>query len=668
MKLLLFSLSLSAATIVVDTTQVRSGSVQVTTDREALRVTWPDERNRPWTATFSLDTTKPLITSIAQGNSNIIERARPFYWIETGKRRGGWDQFFDFPPSHPDGTRRFQSELQFTKATARTKGDRVQVFFEGLNLGLFRGGIAYTFYPGSRLVQQEAVVSTTEPDTAFFYDAGIQWTADSDRRPGNTMQTQITYYDTEGRLQAPILPFFSSERQPFATRYRTIAAQTANGSIAVFPAPHQYFMPRDFTSNLAHLWARSFRGQAGLGIRQLTDENWIFYPWMNAPPGTQQRLSLFLQLSDQQPVVSLEEVLRYTNRDRFPSVNGYKTLASHWHFAYTVQAMEHGDNWIPPFKPVLKNLGIDAAMIADFHGDGHPRDTTALRLKELEAYYRVCRAQSDNEFLIIPAEEANIHLGGHWVVAFPKPVMWFMARSQQQPFVEQHPQYGKVYRTGSAADMLEVIRQENGILYTAHPRTKGSLGFPDKYKDTDFFLDPRFVGAGWKQMPADLSTLRMGLRALNLMDDMNNWGFAKRLLPEVDMFQLDHTHELYAHMNAAYVRLGELPAFDNYGRILEAVQRGDYFTSTGEVLLPSVSITPGVTVRTQAQWRLPLGHAVIVWGDGSATHKETIALESTRTFGSQSFTWQAKAPSAKWARLELWDVAGNGAFTNPVRF
>lgn len=658
----------AAATIPVDRSALQPGPIEVTVTSDSLRLVWRDERSRPWVAQFSLDPAKPLITSIAQNERAVLAGARPFYWIETGKRRGGWDQFFDFPAAHPEGTRRFQSEFRPERARLASKGERVEVYFEGLRLGIFQGGIAYTFYPGSRLIQQEAVASTAEPDTAYYYDAGLQWAADSDRRPGNTMHTEIAYYDMEGKLVSRVLPFFSSERQPLAARFRTVAARTANGCVAVFPAPHQYFMPRDFTSNLAHLWARSFRGQAALGIRQLPDENWIYYPWMNAPPGTTQRMSIFLLVWDEAPQAALDEAARFTNRDRFPALSGYKTLASHFHFAFTVQAMEYGERWEPPFKSVMKNLGIDAAMIADFHGDGHPRDTTELRLKELEAYYRFTRAQSDAQFLLIPAEEANIHLGGHWVVAFPQPVYWFMDRRPDQPFVSSHPHYGKVYRTANPQEMIDVIRRERGVLYTAHPRTKGSLGYPDKYKDADFFRDPRFLGAGWKQMPSDLSTLRLGVRALNLLDDMHNWGMDKKLIPEVDVFQLDGSHEVYAHMNAAYVRLDRLPDYDRYGAVLEKLQAGDYFVSTGEVLLPKTSISPGIAVKATVRWTFPLAYALVLWGDGAKTERKLIPLDSTRPFGEQTFTWSIPAAGARWARLEVWDVAGNGAFTNAVRF
>ena len=63
-------------------------------------------------------------------------------------------------------------------------------------------------------------------------------------------------------------------------------------------------------------------------------------------------------------------------------------------------------------------------MIMDFHGDGHPADLTDLRLHELDEYYKACRAQSDRNFLLIPSEEADIYLGGHWGLVFPHPVYW----------------------------------------------------------------------------------------------------------------------------------------------------------------------------------------------------------------------------------------------------
>src|SRR5438552_8939187 len=342
---------------------------------------------------------------------------------------------------------------------------------------------------------------------------------------------------------------------------------------------------------MGYLWHTAFRGAASIGVRQLPDDNSPYYPWMNAPPGTVQRMPVFFLISDQPPNGALEDVLRYTRHDHFPALPGFQVVTSHWHFAYTELALEKGFDWTPPFKPVLKQMGVNAAIIMDFHGDGHPHDLTALRLKELEAYFRACRAQSDPRFLLIPSEEANVHLGGHWALVFPKPVYWFMDRPAGAPFVETVAGRGSVYRVGNSRELLDMVQREGGYMYQTHPRTKGSTGFPDQIRETEHFRDARYLGAGWKAMPSDVSSPRLGERALKLLDDMNNWGVRKRLLGEVDVFQLDSTHELYAHMNANYVRLPRLPDFDHYGEVVEALARGDGFITTGGVLLPEFSIS-----------------------------------------------------------------------------
>jgi hypothetical protein len=655
-----------------DMTGVSQGAVKVSATQNAVTVAWPDEVSRTWQATFSLDPSRPLVTSISAGASPIVIDARPVYQGEMGKRRGGWNAFFDDPTAHPDGTRHVAGTFRLTGATARSVGDRVELEFAGMRMGSFEGALVYTFYPGSRLLQQEAVLTTNDPDVAYYYDAGLDMSAPSYRTAGNNMKSEVAYFDTNGTLKRETHNGLEAERDPVKVRYRTIAAQMSGGSIAVFPAPHQYFFPRDFSSNLAYVWHRGWRGRVGIGVRQLRDENWQFYPWMNAPPGRAQRMGVFFALAEGSAETALKHVVRYTNGDRFVALPGYKTLSTHWHLADTVQAIANGFQWTPPFKPVLKAMGVDASMIMDFHGDGHPRDLTDLRLDELDAYFRALKAQSDPEFLLIPAEEANVHLGGHWSVVFPKPVYWFMDRPKtgQAAFEMQHPKYGKVYSTANPQEMLELVRREGGYMYQTHPRTKGSTGFPDKIFETEHFRDPRYLGAGWKAMPSDLSSPRLGDRAFDLLDDLSNLGMRKKIFGEVDMFQFDHTHELYAHMNINYIKLDRLPSFDRWGDALEPLARGDFFTTTGEVLLPRVDLSRStaneVVASVDVQWTFPLRFAEIVWSDGKGTHRETIPLTSTREFGKQTFNWRASAAGWKWARLAVWDVAGNGAFVNPT--
>ncbi len=658
----------SAQYVTLDISAVRPGPVRVQAVNQGFEVQWPDERGRTWTAQFALDPRKPLLASIGVSGKTVLSGGQPFYRVETGKRRGGWDAFFDFPPSAPEGTRSFLGEFHPKSAHATSIGERVEVAFDGIRLGIFEGQIRYIFYPGSRLIEQQAAMKTNDQDVAYFYDAGLRIGAAADLTAGGTMNSEVSYFDTQGKFQT-IAPPYGSERRPAAVRYRAIAARSAGGSVAIFPAPHQYMFARDYTTNMGYVWYNAWRGNISLGIRQWPDDDSPYYPWMNAPPGTGQQMRMFIVVSDAPSKANLESVLSYTHGDRFQKLPGYVTFAPHWHLAYTMQARDRGFEWEPPFKPAMKAAGIDAAMIMDFHGDGHPRDTGQVRLEELRDYFRATKAQSGKDFLLMPAEEANVILGGHWGLVFPKPVYWFMDRKPDQPFMTTDPEYGTVYRVGNPKEVWEMVQRESGYVYQTHPRTKGSTGYPDEIRDTVYFRDPRYLGSGWKAMPSDLSSPRLGERAFKTVDDMNNLGLKKRMIGEVDVFQLDSTHELYAHLNINYVRLPSLPPYERYGELLDAVAKGDGFISTGEVLIPDAKLSGTgelITASVTVDYTFPLRLAEIVWGDGSATYHEIIPLEETREFGHTRFQWTANAKNWKWARLAVWDVAGDGAFTNPI--
>ncbi len=660
--------SASAQSILVDLSNLHSTPIAVSSSSTSLTVHWKDERSRSWQAIFALDPKQPLISAISIEGRTLIQRARPFYQCETGKRRGGWDAFFDFPPSAPEGTRAFIAEFHPKSVHARSIGDRVELSFDGLTMGIFHGSLRYIFYPGSRLIEQQAVMSTDEPDVAYHYDAGLRMASLADETSGGNMNSHLSYIDTSGTFQT-FSPVYGPERKPLAVRYRTLVANLAAGSVAVFPAPHQYFFARDYTTNMGYLWYTAWRGTVSLGIRQLHDDDSPFYPWMNAPPGTSQEMRMFLLVSEEPARPTLDAVAHYTHHDHFPKLPGYVRFAPHWHLAYTVQARSHGFDWTPPFKPAMQAIGLDAAMIMDFHGDGHPADNGTTRLEELRDYFRACAAQSDPNFLLIPAEEANVHLGGHWALVFPKPVYWHMSRQPNQPFIAHDPTFGTVYNVGDAEEMWDLVTREHGYAYQTHPRTKGSTGYPDAIENTAYFQDARYLGAGWKAMPSDLSSPRLGERAFKTIDDMNNLGRHKRMIGEVDVFQLDSTHELYGHINVNYVRLPALPSYAHYGDLLDALAQGDSFITTGEILIPNAALKGDAAVihaRVHVSYTFPLRLAEIVWGDGVQTHHESFSLENTNQFGERDFEWQASAPAWKWARLAIWDIAGNGAFTNPI--
>ena len=155
-----------------------------------------------------------------------------------------------------------------------------------------------------------------------------------------------------------------------------------------------------------------------------------------------------------------------------------------------------------------------------------------------------------------------------------------------------------------------------------------------------------WLGAAWKAMPADLSHDRLGRRVLDLLDDMANWGQRKYVLGEVDVFKLDHTHELYGHMNVNYVRLDRVPRFDEgwkprarepAGRpVLRDHGRGPDPRVHGRrprERARSLAI-PGAgpsEVHARLRWTFPLRFAELVSGDGDKVYRQRIDLLGHRS-------------------------------------
>ena len=74
-----------------------------------------------------------------------------------------------------------------------------------------------------------------------------------------------------------------------------------------------------------------------------------------------------------------------------------------------------------------------------------------------------------------------------------------------------------------------------------------------------------------------------------------------------------------------------------------------------------------INAKIRVQWTFPLAFGEIVWGDGKETFTRTFDLTETRPFGSATFEFSTEARNWQWARVAVWDVAGNGALINPVR-
>ena len=79
-----------------------------------------------------------------------------------------------------------------------------------------------------------------------------------------------------------------------------------------------------------------------------------------------------------------------------------------------------------------------------------------------------------------------------------------------------------------------------------------------------------------------------------------------------------------------------------------------------------LSDTGKCNISFKADWTFPLNFAEIISGDGKQVYRQKISLDDTKTFGVQSFHVPADMKNRKWVRLEVWDVAANGAFTQTI--
>jgi len=403
-------------------------------------------------------------------------------------------------------------------------------------------------------------------------------------------------------------------------------------------------------------------------------------------------MSLFFLVGNRGGKDVLAEALKFTHGDRFREIPGYTTFTSHWHMAITMAAMkekaEKKQRTTPDLVSMFKDMNVRVVHLAEFHGDGHPGDPGPLRLPEMAAMFEECKRLSDDRLTFLPGEEANVHLqvkqkeanSGHWLYLFPKPVFWTMKRGQDQPFVEDDPKFGKVYHVGNEADMTRLIDVVNGLAWTAHPRIKSSNWTPDAYRDQPYFQNEQWLGGAWKAMPADLSMPRLGLRVLDLLDDMANWQNGKYVPGEVDVFKIDHTHELYGHMNVNYLKLDRAPRYEeDWSPVLDCLRQGKFFVTTGEVLLNEFTVegkSSGESATLPAdgkpeikfalEWTFPMNFAEIISGDGEKVYRERIDLANSRAFDHKTLSIKPELKGRKWVRVEAWDVAANGTFSQPV--
>jgi hypothetical protein len=452
----------------------------------------------------------------------------------------------------------------------------------------------------------------------------------------------------------------------------------------------------------------------------------------SARPGTWQRMPVYFYASTEPASLTIDAALAFTRGDRFKAVPGYQVMATHFHMGLVGRARRAGGldarvadldvmkaagitivapidggggfvplpTGLPPGVDDLKWFHWTRDLGAALRPDGTPNTDWAPEegaerrpnasgrggasdpFKGQADYYETAKRQSDRDFVVMPNTEilrgeVSRILGGHSDILVSHPVYWTQGRAAGQPFVEENPKYGKVYHLGSVADMMEMTHRENMLVYMPHPRSKGSAGFPDAIKDTLHFLDANYRGIGFRWgMGLDGSEERLcDYRCLPLFDDMNNWVADKPTPPKYihaisEVYQQGYGDDIYANNPVNYVKMDALPPPGDWSPIINSMSRGDYFVTSGEVLIPSYAVEGTGSHRNiiaEVQWTFPLEFVEVVWGDGQKTDRQIISATNLPAFGSQKFQIPFNSDGKKWVRFAAWDSAGNGAMVQPIK-
>jgi hypothetical protein len=590
-------------------------------------------------------------------------------------------------PRKPDEVTRTTATFTANSCEVKTDGARLEIVFPGVTAGIFAGYLQYDVYKGSNLIRQMVVAKTDFPSAAFKYDAGLA---------GLPIQSnaKLVWRDLaknwqDYRLGGPV----DDASTIVKSSNRLIAAQLDAGSIAAFPPPHSFYWARESEQNLGYSWYRKDSSNTfSFGIRQAEHEedpeyyhNFALY---SAQPGTWQRLPVFFYVNPGNGETAIHGALAFTRDDQFKPLPGYKVMGHHYHVGLVKRLKELGgfDQRLNDMA-TIKSVGIDIFSIIDGARGPGRHDRGELYLNDLKEYYEAARRQSDKDFLVMPNDENSTggrppFMGGHYDILISKPVYWVPQRKECEPLSEPHPEYGTVYNLGTPADMMAMTERENVIISMPHPNTKRSTGYPEAIKDSSHFLHENYHGLGYRWgMGIDASERRLGeYRFLTLWNQTNNWMGARDLPPKfaiaISEARSDKGYrgkppwdDAYGMSPVNYLKIDEVPSIDDMRSIINALKNGDYFMTSGEVLIPHWELQGSGSQRmviADVEWTFPLDFIEVVWGDGVETGRKIVSASELGPFSKKRFEIAVDISHKKWLRFAAWDVATNGALTQPV--
>ena len=551
-----FTASASQAQVCTMSGYKASPGMSAAAARNGLTITWDGDKNQEIRLRLAIDNGTPTIRELSvrhKGRSwgALASNVTPEFSFVSGIRRidretregleeNGikeitpevyekykWDPFWDAPlnipgtedmrqtlglPRKPEEVKRGTATYRAKSCDVKTDGTRLAVTFPGVSMGIFSGQLQYTLYKGTNLIRQELIATTEAPSIAYKYNAGLKGLAirDSSRLTWHDLANHIQVYQFGGHKNDKEMPLKTSNRL-------LIAEGGSAGSIATFPPPHNFFWARESAQVLGYNWYRKDSDTSfSFGVRQAENEeeprikgNFALY---SARPGTSQHMAVYFYVSADPAPTTRTAVMAFTHDDHFKPLPGYQVMTHHYHMRFGLRLLaEAGPDAEIEDLRALKSVGINIVSPVDNVGTGGGAGNrpAADTLRMIAASVEGARRHSDKDFLVMADQEFyGSVLGGHTDLLFSHPVFWTYGRTAGQPLVEDDPKYGKVYHIGAADDLMEMVKREDIMMSMPHPRTKNNAGYPDGFKDKEFFKDAHFQGVGFRWAWA--STCRNG--------------------------------------------------------------------------------------------------------------------------------------------------------------
>jgi hypothetical protein len=360
-----------------------------------------------------------------------------------------------------------------------------------------------------------------------------------------------------------------------------------------------------------------------------------------------ERLFLILQVHESSETKP-RKLWDYLGTKRFRQFPGYKVMMSHMHTKYS-----DGKGTLLENAECLKGPDIDIGLWTDH--DAWLDETGLAKLPEEttlasdENFLAVSRPELSSNLHIIPDQKGKLQ--DHACYLTPKPVNHFASLKKD----------GKHCSGEGAVDIVaqNIVENENGVCWLAHP---GLSRTPKELMDgwTQHVSMMEWSNYEWIIGKSCSSIFRhcvdFGQLLFHKLDMLLNQGFEVGVIGGVDFHGNQNADYVFSNGIVNYLKNIEL----NVPSVVACLKERDFFVSTGEILIEKCELKSGEVVL-EIDTLFPLRNIIVATDKGKINY----SVKDLDSNGEIKIPLNQFNPE-KWWRTEIWDIANNPVFTQPV--